>query len=48
MLGEAAVCLALDIEDDRPGGFWTTASLFGDRLISRLTEHAGVKFELAA
>jgi short subunit dehydrogenase-like uncharacterized protein len=47
MLGEAAVCLALDIDNDRPGGFWTTASLFGDRLISRLTEHAGLKFELA-
>jgi short subunit dehydrogenase-like uncharacterized protein len=46
MLGEAAVCLALDIDDARPGGFWTTASLFGDRLISRLTEHAGLGFEL--
>jgi short subunit dehydrogenase-like uncharacterized protein len=48
MLGEAVICLALDIDNDRPGGFWTTASLFGDRLISRLTEHAGLRFELAA
>jgi short subunit dehydrogenase-like uncharacterized protein len=47
MLGEAAACLALDVEESRPGGFWTTASLFGDRLISRLTEHAGLTFEIA-
>ena len=46
MLGEAAACLALEVEGDRPGGFWTTASLFGNRLISRLTEHAGLKFDV--
>jgi short subunit dehydrogenase-like uncharacterized protein len=46
MLGEAAACLALDVDPSHPGGFWTTASLFGDRLISRLTEHAGLTFEV--
>lgn len=46
MLGEAAACLALDIPDDAPGGFWTPASLLGDRLIARLTAHAGLGFEV--
>jgi short subunit dehydrogenase-like uncharacterized protein len=46
MLGEAAACLALDCaRASSPGGFWTPATLFGDRLIERLTAHAGLEFE---
>lgn len=45
MLGEAAACLALDIARPQPpGGFWTPATLFGDRLLERLTAHAGLAF----
>jgi len=47
MLGEAGACLALDFADSgKPGGFWTPATIFGERLIARLEAHAGVKFEL--
>jgi short subunit dehydrogenase-like uncharacterized protein len=45
MLGEAAACLALDVPDT-PGGFWTPATIFGDVLIDRLTEFAGLTFEV--
>lgn len=46
MLCQAAACLALDIDkSDRPGGFWTPATLFGDRLQKRLVAHAGLTFE---
>ncbi len=45
MLGEAAVCLALDIQK-HAGGFWTPASLMGEQLMSRLQQHAGLTFEL--
>jgi short subunit dehydrogenase-like uncharacterized protein len=45
ILGQAAVCLANDISDHVPGGFWTTATLFGDKLVSRLRERAGLTFE---
>jgi short subunit dehydrogenase-like uncharacterized protein len=46
MLGEAAACLALDVPAKSvPGGFWTPATAFGDRLIERLRAHAGVQFE---
>jgi short subunit dehydrogenase-like uncharacterized protein len=45
MLGEAAACLALDVPPS-PGGFWTPASLLGNRLISRLETHAGLRFEV--
>ena len=49
MLGQAAACLALDIDKAAaPGGFWTPASLFGDRLVQRLTQHAGIAFEVAS
>lgn len=49
MLGEAGACLALDIADsDRPGGFWTPATIFGQRLIERLQTHAGVTFEITS
>ncbi|HET7204493.1 MAG TPA: saccharopine dehydrogenase NADP-binding domain-containing protein [Steroidobacteraceae bacterium] len=44
MLGQAAACLASDVAD-RPGGFWTPATLLGDRLLERLRAHAGLTFE---
>ncbi len=47
MLGQAAVCLARDIgKDDKAGGAWTPATLFGDRLIERLVAHAGLTFDV--
>jgi short subunit dehydrogenase-like uncharacterized protein len=47
MLGEAATCLAVDVSKaDRQGGFWTPATVFGDRLIGRLQAHAGLSFEV--
>lgn len=47
MLGEAAVCLARDIsKDDLAGGMWTPATAFGQALISRLQQHAGLTFEV--
>jgi len=46
MLGQAAACLALDVDKaTTPGGFWTPATIFGDRLIQRLTGHSGLTFE---
>ncbi len=47
MLCQAAACLAEDVgRDDFPGGFWTPATLFGERLIERLRAHAGIGFEI--
>ena len=47
MLGQAAACLALDVDKAAtPGGFWTPAAIFGDRLIQRLTAHSGLTFEV--
>jgi short subunit dehydrogenase-like uncharacterized protein len=47
MLGEAGVCLARDIaKTEKAGGFWTTATVFGNSLIERLVSHAGLTFEL--
>jgi short subunit dehydrogenase-like uncharacterized protein len=47
MLGQAAACLALDVaKSARSGGFWTPATIFGDRLIERLRSHAGLGFEV--
>ncbi|WGS54139.1 saccharopine dehydrogenase NADP-binding domain-containing protein [Paraburkholderia sp. D15] len=50
ILGQAAVSLALDHVRDgmkvgRAGGFWTPATLFDDRFIARLVQHAGMRFE---
>jgi short subunit dehydrogenase-like uncharacterized protein len=46
MLGQAAACLALDIDKTGiAGGFWTPATIFGDRLVQRLIAHAGLTFE---
>ena len=47
ILGQAAAMLALDVPRSRvPGGFWTPATIFGDKLIERLTKHAGLRFEV--
>ncbi|MBU3003765.1 saccharopine dehydrogenase family protein [Paraglaciecola arctica] len=47
MLAQAAACLAQDISKDCvPGGFWTPASIFGDRLIKRLENYSGLTFEV--
>ena len=49
MLGQAGASLALDFADSgRGGGFWTPATMFGDRLIERLVAHSGVSFEVLA
>lgn len=47
MLGESAVCLALDPLES-PGGMLTPAAAMGDALIPRLQQNAGVTFELEA
>lgn len=44
MLGEAATCLVQDI-GDVSGGFLTPAIAFGDALIGRLQQHAGLTFD---
>ncbi len=46
MLSQAAACLARDVPDDVPGGFWTPATILGDRLIERLRAHAGLTFDI--
>jgi len=47
MLGQAGACLALDTpKASTPGGFWTPATIFGDRLIERLTRYSGLRFEV--
>jgi short subunit dehydrogenase-like uncharacterized protein len=45
MLGESAVCLALD-PLEASGGFHTPASAMGQALIDRLQKNAGVTFEV--
>ena len=47
IVGQAGACLALDLaESGRGGGFWTPATLFGERLVDRLVQHAGLTFEV--
>ncbi|WP_067518195.1 saccharopine dehydrogenase family protein [Endozoicomonas ascidiicola] len=51
MLGQAAATLALNFHDDgqksaQSGGFWTPATLFGDRLVKRLGTYSQIKFEV--
>ena len=51
MLGQAAISLALDHingaeKTGRPGGFWTPATMFDARFITRLTANAGLGFEV--
>lgn len=48
MLGQAGACLAQEFEGSgRKGGFWTPATMFGDKLIERLVAHAGLTFEVS-
>jgi len=46
MLAEAAICLAQTEKTQANGGFWTPSSLYGERLISRLVNNAGLTFEI--
>ena len=47
MLGQAAACLALDVDREAvPGGFWTPSTIFGDHLLRRLEAHAGLVFKV--
>jgi short subunit dehydrogenase-like uncharacterized protein len=43
MISECAICLLRDTPDV-PGGIWTPGAAMGDRLIKRLTDHAGLTF----
>ncbi|WP_374569759.1 trans-acting enoyl reductase family protein [Phenylobacterium sp.] len=47
MIAEAAICLVKDTAEV-PGGIWTPGAAMGNRLIKRLTENAGLKFEVEA
>jgi short subunit dehydrogenase-like uncharacterized protein len=45
MLLQSAACLAADTPKEAlPGGFWTPATAFGDRLVQRLEARAGLTF----
>ena len=47
MIGEVAVCLAQDLPKSAlSGGIWTPAAAIAERLIPRLVENAGMKFEI--
>ena len=47
MLIQSGLCMAYDIsKSDLSGGFWTPATAMGDRLIKRLTDSAGMTFEI--
>ena len=47
MLAQSGLSLAFDFDEvDREGGFWTPATLMGDKLITRLIDHAGMTFNL--
>ena len=46
MLAESALAF-LDLDHEQvAGGFWTPATAFGDMLIERLVDHAGLTFEV--
>lgn len=46
ILAQAAECLAFDMDDSKPGGFWTPASLFDGKLLERLKRNAAMTFEV--
>lgn len=46
ILAQAAQCLAFDVAGDRPGGFWTPASLLDGALLERLRKHARMTFDV--
>ena len=43
MISECAICLLRDTPDVKPG-IWTPGAAMSDRLIKRLTDHAGLTF----
>jgi short subunit dehydrogenase-like uncharacterized protein len=45
MLAESAICLVKD-DTGTPGGIWTPAPAMGAHLVKRLTEKAGLTFEI--
>lgn len=45
MLAESAICLVQD-DTGTPGGIWTPAPAMGGHLVKRLTEKAGLTFEV--
>lgn len=46
MLAEAALAFDDVSRDEVSGGFWTPATMFGERLIERLVAHAGLTFDV--
>ena len=46
MLAQSAACLAQDVAKTKKGGFWTPATVMGDKLIKRLQTYAGLTFEI--
>jgi len=45
ILAQASLCLAKDKpKSSPPGGFWTPAAIFGQNLIQRLVDYAGLTF----
>lgn len=47
MLGQAGICLAMDFSKaEKAGGFWTPSTMFGDKLLERLTANAGLTFDV--
>ncbi len=47
IVAQVALCLAFDIKKAQPsGGFWTPASILGETLIPRLSDHASLNFEI--
>jgi short subunit dehydrogenase-like uncharacterized protein len=46
MLGQAGVCLANIAKEDKAGGFWTPASIYGLDLIERLKANSGLTFDV--
>jgi short subunit dehydrogenase-like uncharacterized protein len=46
MLSEATTALVELDADEVGGGFWTPATAFGDRLVERLEDHAGIRFDV--
>jgi short subunit dehydrogenase-like uncharacterized protein len=47
MISECAICLLRDAPDVK-AGIWTPGAAMGDRLIKRLTDHAGLTFAVEA
>jgi short subunit dehydrogenase-like uncharacterized protein len=44
MIAETAICLVKEAPEV-PGGIWTPGAALGDRLVQRLTDHAGLTFK---